>query len=162
MIATEEFAISTESIGRLADIILSLQRCFIARLSATLADGQVSFPQFFLLTHINDAHEALSMTEIAGKMSHTTAAATGLVDRLERLAYVERAPAPHDRRKVLVRIKPKGVELVALIRRDMMESLSKVMRELTPHEQTMWIQIYEKVFRYCQAQAESCPPITEN
>ncbi len=156
MIVTDEFAIPTESIGRLADIILSLQRCFIARLSETLAAGQVSFPQFFLLTHINDADEALSMTEIAGKMTHTTAAATGLVDRLERLGYVERATAPHDRRKVLVRIKPKGTDLVALIRRDMVENLSKVMRELNPREQTMWIQIYEKVFSYCQTHADSC------
>lgn len=164
MITAEESAISTESIGRLADIILALQRCFIARLSATLADGQVSFPQFFILTHINDACEALSMTEIAGHMSHTTAAATGLVDRLERLDYVERTPAPHDRRKVLVRIKPRGSELVALIRRDIAENLAKVARELTPHEQTMWLQIYEKIFSYCQTQAESCqscPPMTE-
>jgi DNA-binding MarR family transcriptional regulator len=154
-VSADELAISPEAIGRLADIILTLQRCFLARLSETLADGQVSFAQFFLLSHIN-AHATLSMTEIAGKMSHTTAAATGLVDRLERLDYVERTPAPHDRRKVLVRIKPKGTELVAMIRHDMMENLAKVMRELSPHEQSMWIQIYEKVFSYCQNHAVPC------
>ncbi|MDD5200899.1 MAG: MarR family transcriptional regulator [Terrimicrobiaceae bacterium] len=157
MIADEEFAISTESIGRLADIILSLQRCFLARLSETLAAGQVSSAQFFLLSHIN-THETLSMTEIAAKMSHTTAAATGLVDRLERLDYVERTTDPLDRRKVLVRIKPKGVDLVALIRQDMMANLSKVMRGLSPHEQIMWVQIYDKVFNYCQTHADTCIP----
>lgn len=145
----EEPAISTESIGRLADIILALQRCFIARLSETLADGPVSFAQFFLLSHIN-AKDGMSMTEIAEKMNHTTAAATGLVDRLEKFGYIERAPSEHDRRKVLVKIRPKGVELVALIRKDMMESLSKVILRLSPHEQTMWLQIYEKIFAYCQ------------
>lgn len=147
----EELALSTESIGRLADIILSLQRCFIARLSENLADGEVSFAQFFLLSHIN-ASCALSMTEIAAKMTHTTAAATGLVDRLERLDYVERTTAPNDRRKVLVRIKPKGVDLVKVIHRDVVENLKKVMHELTPEEQHMWIQIYEKIFNYCQTQ----------
>jgi len=145
----DEPAISAESIGRLADIILALQRCFIARLSETLADGQVSFAQFFLLSHIN-AHDGLNMSEIAEKMAHTTAAATGLVDRLEKFGYVERATSDLDRRKVLVRIQPKGVELVAMIRQDMMENLAKVMLQLSPHEQAMWVQIYEKVFAYCQ------------
>ncbi len=160
---TAELAISTESIGRLADIILSLQRSLIARLSETLADGQgqVSFAQFFILSHIN-AHAALSMTEIAAKMTHTTAAATGLVDRLERLDYVERTTAPNDRRKVLVRIKPKGVELVDMIRRDMTDNLAKVMRGLSPHEQDMWLQIYEKIFSYCQQnQKPTCLPTVD-
>jgi len=151
----KDIAIPLESVERLADIILALQRCFIARLSETLADGEVSFPQFFLLSHIN-TNDPLSMTEIAGKMNHTTAAATGLVDRLERLDYVERTTAPNDRRKVLVRIKPKGVELVETIRHDMMESLAKVMETLSPHEQNMWVQIYEKIFTYCQTQTSAC------
>ena len=160
MTAASEPSIPNESIGRLADIILSLQRCFIARLSENLsgAGGQLSFVQFFLLSHIN-AQDALSMSEIAEKMSHTTAAATGLVDRLEKFGYVERATAQFDRRKVLVRIKPKGTELVALIRQDMMENLSKVMLQLSPHEQKMWVQIYEKIFNYCQTRA-AC--VTEN
>ncbi|HEY8900750.1 MAG TPA: MarR family transcriptional regulator [Chthoniobacterales bacterium] len=153
---TEELALSTESIGRLADIILTLQRCFIMRLSENLAGGDVSFAQFFLLSHINSCC-ALSMTEIAAKMTHTTAAATGLVDRLERLDYVERTTAPNDRRKVLVRIKPKGVELVKVIHLDMVNSLAKVMHELTVEEQHMWLQIYEKIFNYCQCQEQNAP-----
>jgi DNA-binding MarR family transcriptional regulator len=155
VIATaKEIAIPLESVERLADIILALQRCFIVRLSETLADGEVSFPQFFLLSHIN-SNNPLSMTEIAGKMNHTTAAATGLVDRLERLDYIERMTDPNDRRKVLVRIKPKGAALVETIRQDMMASLAKVMETLSPHEQNMWVQIYEKIFTYCSCQSES-------
>jgi DNA-binding MarR family transcriptional regulator len=148
-------SISKDEIGRLADIILSLQRCFIARLCEKLEGGQVSFAQFFLLSHIN-AHDGLNMSEIAEKMNHTTAAATGLVDRLEKFGYVERSTALKDRRKVIVRIKPRGVELVAMIRHDMMENLAKVMINLGPHEQIMWLQIYEKIFQYCQSQSSVC------
>lgn len=154
--AEPSLALPLESIGRLADIILSLQRCFITRLSETLAAGEVSFVQFFLLTHIS-AHDSLSMTEIAEHMGHTTAAATGLVDRLERLDYASRAPAPNDRRKVLVRITPKGSAFVAQIRLDMTDNLSKVMRTLTFEEQHMWLQIYEKIFGFCQSQP--VPPL---
>jgi len=39
------------------------------------------------------------MSGIALKMGHTTAAATGLVDRLEKLGYVQRSHALDDRRK---------------------------------------------------------------
>ena len=77
-------------VERLADIMMTLQRCLMLRLSEELSRGQVSFPQFFLLGHIA-THEFLSMSEIAEKMNHSTAAATGLVDRLENLGYVERS-----------------------------------------------------------------------
>lgn len=90
--------------------MMMLQRCLMLRLSEELSRGQVSFPQFFLLGHIA-AHDFLSMSEIAEKMNHSTAAATGLVDRLENLGYVQRSHAANDRRKVLVKITKKEVLL---------------------------------------------------
>ena len=150
-----ELALSDESIGRLADIGLLLQRCFVAGLTVKLADSEVSFAQFSLLSHIN-ACSALSMTEIATKMAHTTAAATGVVSRLERLDYVERISDVNDRRKVLIRIKPKGVELVKIIHLDVVENMKKVMHDLTPEEQRMWLQIYTKILAYCDKQNPAC------
>lgn len=138
-----------QGLERLADIILQLQRCFMLRLSNELAGGGVSFPQFFLLGHINSV-QSMSMSEIAGKMNHTTAAATGLVDRLANLEYLRRRPSPNDRRKVLVEITPKGAELVERFRQDMISNLEQVMETLSPVEQKMWLQIYEKIFAFCQ------------
>src|SRR5215510_2574873 len=60
---------------RLSHIILEMQRCFLLHLSKELAPGNVSFPQFFLLAYL-DRKEVLSMSEIAKKMGHTTAAAS--------------------------------------------------------------------------------------
>ena len=48
------------------------------------------------------------MSAIAQKMGHTTAAASGLVARLENLGYVMRSHASDDRRKVMVCITPRG------------------------------------------------------
>ncbi len=45
--------------------------------------------------------------------NQTTAAATGLVDKLEKLGYVERVHAAEDRRKIKVSLTAKGVEFVA-------------------------------------------------
>src|SRR5438093_5611499 len=81
---------------RLADILTVLQRRFLMNLSKELARGNVSFAQYFLLGFLSQ-REVLSMSEIAKKMGHTTAAATGLVDRLETLGYVKRAHSTDDR-----------------------------------------------------------------
>ena len=136
--------LSHSEIERLADIIMMMQRCFVQHLSEELSKGQVSFPQYFLLGHISSS-ESLSMTEIAEKMTHTTAAATGLVDRLANLGYVRRTHASDDRRKVLVRITPKGLDLVGRIRQDIVARLSLVTGILEPDEQTTWLHIYEKI-----------------
>jgi DNA-binding MarR family transcriptional regulator len=134
---------------RLADIFTVLQRCFMLNLSKELGRGNVSFPQYFLLGFLTQQKQ-LTMTEIAQKMGHTTAAATGLVDRLEKLGLVRRSHAQDDRRKVLVQATQAGASLVGEVREDMIENLLKMMAHLEPHEQRAWVQIYEKIFNYCQ------------
>ena len=129
---------------RLADIFTALQRRFILKLSMDLSRGRVSFPQYFLLGFLAQG-PMLTMSEIAAKMGHTTAAATGLVDRLENLGYVTRAHDTKDRRKIRVRITRQGLNLVAQVRRDMVDNLVKMMNQLNLAEQKSWVQIYEKI-----------------
>src|SRR5213083_2358091 len=117
---------------RLSHIVMEMQRCFVLRLCKELAPGNVSFPQFFLLAYL-DRKEVLSMSEIAKKMGHTTAAASGLVARLENLRYVERSA------------------LVRRIREEMVGNIMKILNHLTPDEQKAWFQIYSKIYDYCQS-----------
>ena len=63
-------------------------------------------------------------------MGHSTAAATGLVDRLEKLGYVQRLHASDDRRKVMVQITRKGIDLVDKMREDIIDNLVEVMAEM--------------------------------
>src|SRR5216117_3362902 len=135
---------------RLSHIILEMQRCFVLRLCKQLAPGNVSFPQFFLLAYL-DRKEVLTMSEIAKKMGHTTAAASGLVARLENLRYLIRSAARDDRRKVMVCITAKGSALVRRIREEMVGNIMKIQNHLTPDEQKAWFQIYSKIYDYCQS-----------
>lgn len=146
---------SRPDVERLADIVMSLQRCFVLRLSEQLGRGQVSFPQYFLLGHLADG-APVTMSEVAERMDHSTAAATGLVDRLENLGYVERTHATNDRRKVLVRITPKGTELVERMRQDIVNNLSQIMDMLEPEERCSWLNIYEKIYQFCHNKEKSC------
>ena len=134
---------------RLSNIVLEMQRCFVLHLCKELAPGNVSFPQFFLLAFL-DQKEVLTMSAIAQKMGHTTAAASGLVARLENLGMVVRSVARDDRRKVMVCITPKGSTLVRRIRQEMVSNLMKIMQYLEPGEQKAWLQIYSKIYDYCQ------------
>lgn len=105
------------------------QRSFLLNLSKELNKGNVSFAQFFLLGYLAK-EDYLTMTDISKKMGHSTAAATGLVDRLEKLGYVQRLHASDDRRKVMVQITRKGIDLVDKMREDIVENLVEVMADM--------------------------------
>lgn len=133
----------------LADVLLAMQRCFLGSLSHELGRGGMSFPQFLLLSALAQGDQ-LSMSDIARRLGHTTAAATGLVDRLEKLRYVARAHASDDRRRVLVSATAKGLALFARIRRDMTGNLSALLTHLSPTEARAWLRIYRKIHSVCQ------------
>jgi DNA-binding MarR family transcriptional regulator len=114
---------------RLADFVMMTQRSCILNLSSELNRGKLSFPQFFLLTYLSN-EDYLTMSAIAKKMGHSTAAATGLVDRLEKLGFVERVHAAEDRRKIMVRITTAGSGVVATMRQHIAAELAELMAEM--------------------------------
>ncbi len=140
-------------VERLSHMIMAMQRCFLLRLSRELSEGNVSFPQYFLLAAL-DHQEVLTMSRIAETMGHTTAAASGLVARLEALGYVSKASAREDRRKVMVCITEKGSALVRRVRADVVSNLMKMMGQLTPEEQKSWLEIYTKIYGFCQKKTD--------
>lgn len=119
--------------ARLADFLMMSQRGCLLNLSGKLNEGSISYPQFFLLTYLA-SEEYLTMSDIAKKMSHSTAAATGLVDRMEKLNYVDRSHAAEDRRKIMVRITSKGIELVAKMRKELITDLTQILANLDEDE----------------------------
>lgn len=119
----------TTEAGRLADFIMYTQRSFLLDLSKELNKGNISYAQFFLLGYLAK-EDYLTMTQISNKMGHSTAAATGLVDRLEKLGYVQRLHAADDRRKVMVQITRKGLDLVERMRDGIADEISDLMAQL--------------------------------
>ncbi len=136
--------------GKLADFIMFTQRSFLLNLSRELNKGSVSYAQFFLLGYLANEN-FLTMTDISKKMGHSTAAATGLVDRLEKLGYVQRLHASEDRRKVMVQITKKGVDLVERIREDIVSSLVTLMVDLDENEQDALLKTYGKISTFVRS-----------
>lgn len=130
--------------AKLADFILFSQREFLLDLSKELNRDNISFAQFFLLSYLSTSRE-ITMTDIARKMGHSTAAATGLVDRLEKLGYMERTHAIDDRRKVMVRITSKGLDLVARLRGELQTKIAEAMSETATDDAASFIASYQSL-----------------
>jgi len=72
----------------------------------------VTHTQFFVLIAIHSYRDC-TMTMIAKNMGIRLPSATGLVNRLVRNQWVERTGSSEDRRKVLIRLTPKGRRFIA-------------------------------------------------
>lgn len=134
----------TKDHAKLADFILFSQREFLLNLSKELNRDNISFAQFFLLSYLSSSKE-LTMTDIARKMGHSTAAATGLVDRLEKLGYMERTHAVDDRRKVLVRVTSKGLDLVSRLRNELQQQIAEAMTETEASDAASFMTSYRSL-----------------
>jgi DNA-binding MarR family transcriptional regulator len=67
--------------------------------------------------------------ELADATSLTTGAITGVVDRLEGAGFVRREDDPNDRRRVILRVIPKGYREIGRL----FESLSRAVTDLAAH-----------------------------
>ncbi len=71
----------------------------------------VSMTHFHVLTLLRH-HEAMPMGRLADILDASMSSATGIIDRMEERGLVERVRVPDDRRVVLVRPTPAGLDLV--------------------------------------------------
>ena len=65
------------------------------------------------LAILEGAREPLEPSVIAERLIITTGSMTSMLNTLERSGLVSRMPHPHDRRKLLIGITPKGAALIS-------------------------------------------------
>ncbi|MBR5894180.1 MAG: MarR family transcriptional regulator [Akkermansia sp.] len=127
--------LTADEAQHLADFIMFSQRNCILKLSPELTQDKISYPQFFLLTYLAE-EDCLSMSNIARMMGHSTAAATGMVDKLQELGHLKRFTAAADRRKIMVRITEQGRELIERMRGNIARDLASLMSQEDNAERT--------------------------
>jgi DNA-binding MarR family transcriptional regulator len=69
----------------------------------------VTLPQFDVLSELEYAGVALTMSQLSQKLMVSNGNVTGVVDRLERDGYVQREASPSDRRVQFIALTDKGV-----------------------------------------------------
>lgn len=109
-----------------------------------LFKGKITLPQFLILNFLYTENES-SMSKIANFMSVTTAAMTGIVDRLVRDSYVIRTYNPKDRRIIMIRLTSKGKALVDKINQQRRNMIIDIFGRLSEEERKQYLGILNKV-----------------
>ena len=135
----------------LAEVSTQIQRSFLVDLSTQVSQGNISIPQYTLLSFLNQT-TGITMSRLAELMEHTSPATTGLVDRLVSSGLVERFGNPTDRRQVLVKITDKGRDLVEKIKANIVSQILEIAKELSEEDMQAWVRIYKTIIhRYASA-----------
>jgi len=100
------------SMSEFADEVSELMRIiskeFFRRQSGDFYRMKITLPQFVVLDVLNRSGGS-RMSDLAHTLNVTTAAITGIVDRLVRGGYIVRTSDPKDRRIVKVKLTTKGM-----------------------------------------------------
>ncbi len=69
----------------------------------------ITLPQFDVLSELEHAGDALTMSQLSENLMVSNGNVTGVVDRLERDGYVRRAASPTDRRVQYIELTDHGI-----------------------------------------------------
>ena len=117
---------------------------FARRQANELYKGKITLPQFLILDFLNKKGEC-KMTEIARFMHVSTAAMTGIVERIKRCNYVERVYEPSDRRIIKVRLTDKGRELVKKVNRQRRNMIVDIFAKISQREREQYLNILMRI-----------------
>ena len=138
-------SLTKQQLQRLAEIVLFKQRHIMAYFTSRDV-GKVSVTQFIMLDRLVMCGP-LNMKQLARLMNHTTPATTGIVDRLITAKLVERSSLPGDRRQILIKPTPKGIRVVGILKKRLMDFLGEFSKEISIPDQQAWYRINDLIYR---------------
>mgnify|MGYP001767124720 CR=1 FL=1 len=134
----------TEYSRSLIEIMPEVVRGLWKREINELTNRTITPPQIFILIYLNKMGE-LRMTDVARYLSVTTAAATGIVDRLVRGGYVSRVYDPSDRRIIRVRLTEKGKYLVKNLIVHKVARIKEIFSRLSDKDRTDYLRVLTRI-----------------
>jgi len=133
----------SEFSDRLNEIMPLIMKGFFRKQACPLV-GTVSPAQFLLLNYLQGRGES-TMTAVAHYLEVTTAAVTGLVERLVRDGYVLRLPDPADRRIIKVRLSARGAALLAKFTEQKRKTIIRVFSKISERDRQEYLRIVTQV-----------------
>ncbi|MFH1440973.1 MAG: MarR family transcriptional regulator [Candidatus Omnitrophota bacterium] len=127
-------------VDKISEIMPVIMKQFSRYQMNELYKGKITLPQFFILEFLSTNKQS-KMKDLAGFMEVTTAAATGIVDRLVRDSYIVRFYDPADRRVVMVKLTPKGSELVKKIIQQRRQATIKMFSRISEADRQDYLRI---------------------
>jgi DNA-binding MarR family transcriptional regulator len=125
-----------ERLKRISGIFMLLMWIAKRRFFQLLQPFGLTMPQFMSLAALSMQPEAYSMSDLTNVTLHEPATMTGIVDRLVKMGLVERSRSKADRRVVLVKITPSGLDLLQQIHQELINDSQIAYQILSDEELT--------------------------
>lgn len=129
---------------RISDIMPVIIKEFAKRQVNELSKGKITLPQFLILSFL-ESHKDSKMSGLAHFMSVSTAAMTGMVDRLVKYGYAERKQEPGDRRVIKIKLTSKGNELVKKINRQRHQMIIDIFGRVSEQDRADYLRVLMKI-----------------
>ena len=139
----------SEFADRVGEIMPVMMKEFIKRQASDFYKTKITMPQFFVLEFLYRSGES-KMSRIAKFINVSTAAITGIVERLVRDGYVIRASDPKDRRIVMIRLTAKGTKAVKDIMEKRKEVTMKIFGVISQEEREQYLNILSHIREHLQ------------
>lgn len=133
-----------EFANKMNEVMPVLFREFSKRQANELYKGKITLPQFLILDFLNRQGES-QMTHLANFMHVTTAAMTGIVERLVRDGYLVRVYETKDRRIIKVKLTSKGNELVKRINQQRQRMIIKIFGNISEDDRKDYLRILMQI-----------------
>ena len=134
----------SEFADRLNEILPVLIREFAKRQAGELYKGKITLPQFIIMDFLNKKGPS-KMSDVARFMSVSTAATTGIVDRLVKCGYIKRTYEPNDRRIVRIKSTSKGIELTKRINDQRRKMIISIFSRLSSAERDDYLRVLMRI-----------------
>ncbi len=144
----------TEFAEKLSKLLPEIARGTIKREAVELASGNITLPQFLILNILEEEGES-RMTDIARLLGVTTAAATGIVDRLVRPGYVQRVPGVKDRRIIRIKLNSKGRELAQKLNKQKKENIIEIFGKISSGDREKFLEILLRIHEIVTREKEA-------
>ncbi len=134
----------TEFADRLNEVMPEIMREFARHQVSEIYEGKITIAQMLVLEYLY-SHGQCKMKDLAAAMRVSTAAMTGLVERLVREKYVARLFQANDRRIINIDLSAKGRDLVKKIIHQKREMAIKAFGRVSQQDRSDYLRILLQV-----------------
>lgn len=140
-----------EFCDKVGEIMPIISREFFRHQTSEFFKTKITLPQFVVL-EVLSRHGESKMTDIARYINVTTAAITGIVERLVRDGYALRISDPKDRRIVKVKLTKKGEGILQKMAESKKAIVMRIFGVISQEERDEYLKILEHIQRHLAGQ----------
>ncbi len=134
----------SEFARKMNEVMPVVTKEFTRHMANELSKGKITLPQFLILDFLHREGES-KMTALAHFMNVTTAAMTGIVDRLVRDGYALRAYEAQDRRIIKIKLTSPGIDLVKKITQQRCQMVIKTFGKISQADRQEYLRILMQI-----------------